>query len=151
MGLNYSTTGDKTTLSFSAGTGSSTSTPNAPMKTCFEDSKCYENPLVRSAQNFISVCRTGHGVFFLAYALLLLIVIIMVWLTSNGSISGVVNAWVDTFICVVVILLMWLHFFLYVKGVIPECCASETCSKYANAPEPKTNLSTEVDIGVEVQ
>jgi hypothetical protein len=104
-----------------------------PCLSCVEDPACWQNPMARTAQNFISVCRTGHGVFFLAYALLLIIIIIMVWLTSNGSIGSTVNAWVCTFISVVVIILMALHWGLYVKGVIPSCCSQEGCVVYEEA------------------
>jgi hypothetical protein len=102
--------------------------------------------MARTAKNFISVCRLGHGVFFLAYALLLLIVIIMVWLTSNGSISGQVNAIVNTFICSIVIILMGLHWFLYVKGVIPECCTTEGCTFTEEQPA-NSDASARLEIG----
>lgn len=115
------------TLSTSMGT-----VAEEPCKTCVEDPACWQNPMARTAANFISVCRMGHGAFFLAYALLLIIIIIMVWLTSNGSISTTVDAWVVTFIAVVVIILMALHWGLYIKGVIPSSCCSD-CTVYEEA------------------
>ena len=100
------------------------------------------SPDVRTADNFLSVCRVGHGVFFLAYALLLVIVIIMVWLTQNGSITATVNAWVDTFISVVVLILMGLHWHLYVRGVIPSCCNSDDgCKPQEEVAQPMSTTS----------
>jgi hypothetical protein len=112
---------------------SAAAAPEAPCLSCVEDPACWKNPMARTAQNFISVCRIGHGVFFLAYTLLLVIIIIMVWLTNNGSITPQVNAVVDTIIAVIVIVLMGLHYSLYVKGVIPECCTTEGCVVYEEA------------------
>lgn len=97
-------------------------------RSCYLDPICRDNPLTATAQNELSVCRYGHGAFFLGYALLLVIIIIMVWLTSNGSVSTTVTAWVATFISAVVILLMGMHWWIYVKGVIPECCDGEGCA-----------------------
>jgi len=128
-------------VNFSISSNMGASTPDAPCLSCVQDPACWQNPKVRTAQNFISVCRIGHGVFFLAYALLLLIVVIMVWLTSNGSINSNVNAWVCTFIAVVVIILMGLHWYLYVKGVIPECCTNEGCTTTYEEPEAAAGLS----------
>lgn len=100
-------------------------------KTCVSDPRCIDDPRVFTAKNKLSVCRYGHGVFFLAYALLIIIIIIMVWLASNGSVSSTVNAWVCTFIAAIVIILLVLHAWLYMKGVIPECCTGEGCNAAA--------------------
>jgi hypothetical protein len=99
---------------------------------CVDDPNCWqlegkpEGPATH--ESFVSVTRTGHGVYFLAYALLLLIIIILVWLCDTGDISPLVSAAVTTVIAVIVALLMLAHWYLYVKGVIPECCyRAETC------------------------
>jgi len=94
----------------------------APCKSCVSDPACWQNDKVRTAQNVVSVCRTAHGVFFLGYSLLLVIIIIVVWLASNGSVSAEVSAAVATFISALVIILMGVHWYAYAKGVIPECC-----------------------------
>lgn len=104
-----------------------------PCLSCVEDEACWRNPIARTAQNFISVCRLGHGVFFLAYALFMVVILILTWLTSNGSISPTVNAWVCTLIAAIVIVFLFLHWYLYLKGVLPECCSSEGCVNYEEA------------------
>ena len=115
------------TASFSTSMGG---LAEAPCLSCVQDEACWKNPIARTAQNFISVCRLGHGIFFLAYALLMVVVLILVWLSSNGSISPTVNAWVCTLIAAIVIVFLFLHWFLYLRGVISECCAPEGCNVY---------------------
>src|ERR1700722_14000142 len=113
----------------------------APCKSCADDPTCWIKDSVRTAQSVVSVWRMAHGIFFLAYALLLLIVIILVWLTSNGSISTEVNAATCTAICAIVILLLMLHMGLYMTGVIPECCNTD-CTPTAQPAMPATSSSS---------
>src|SRR5580693_2628370 len=103
------------TISLSTSMGSA-SASEGPCISCTQDPACIGNPQVKTVQNFLSVCRIGHGIFFLAYALLMIIVIVLVWLASNGSISTTVNAWVSTLISIIVLVLMFFHWFLYIKG-----------------------------------
>jgi hypothetical protein len=96
-------------------------------KRCVDDPQCIGSPVIGSVPNFLSVCRNAHGVFFLAYALMLAIIIILVWLASNGSVSATVSAATCTFISLLVIILMAVHAGAFVKGIIPECCDSPGC------------------------
>lgn len=119
-----------------------------PCKTCYDDPKCYGSEQTQTVANYLSPCRMGHGAFFLAYALLLLITVILVWLCSNGSITTMVSAWSNTIIASVVIILMALHWGLYMKGVIPNCCKS-TCKVFVEKPEAeaKSNFRLQASLG----
>jgi hypothetical protein len=85
-----------------------------------------ETPVGQTVCNYVSMCRTRHGYAFLLYILILVVVIVLVWLARNGTLSLFNSALGVTISIGVLILLMFGHWYWFMKGVIPECAKSET-------------------------
>ena len=70
--------------------------------------------------NYIPYCRSYHSAGFFVYILLLVVVIVLVWL-ADDTIS-LFNAAVGVTIAVAICIgLMFVHWYWFIKGVIPEC------------------------------
>ena len=89
--------------------------PNAPWPPVLQ------SPVGQTVCNYISYCRSYHSAGFFVYILLLVVVIVLVWLGNNGTIS-LFNAAVGVTIAVAICIgLMFVHWYWFIKGVIPEC------------------------------
>jgi hypothetical protein len=71
--------------------------------------------------NYISWCSSTHRYAFIFYAALLVGVIVLVWLANNGTLTLFNSAVAVTIILAVMLLLMFIHWYWAMKGVIPEC------------------------------
>lgn len=89
--------------------------PNAPWPPVLT------TPIGQTVCNYVSYCRNYHSAGFLIYVLLLVAVIVLVWLAQNGTLSLMNSAIGVTIAVVLCIVLMFIHWYWFLKGVIPEC------------------------------
>jgi hypothetical protein len=82
------------------------------------------SPVGQTACNYVSFCRTYHLAAFLLYVLLLVVAIILVWLGHHGTLT-LTNAAIGTTVVVAVTIgFMFIHWYGFIKGVIPECASN---------------------------
>jgi len=75
----------------------------------------------KSVCNSVSLCRSYHSAAFIFYVLMLAAVIVLAWLGNNGTITLENAAIAITVLIGVTIVLMFIHWYWFMKGVIPEC------------------------------
>lgn len=82
-----------------------------------------QTPIGQTVCNYISYCRKYHTWGFILYGLILIAVIVVVWLGKNGTwgLTLFNTAVIITVLIAVLIVLMFLHWYFFIKGVIPEC------------------------------
>lgn len=80
-----------------------------------------ETPIGQTVCNYISYCRNYHTAGFGLYIILLIFVIAAVWVGKNGSWSLFNVSVAVTVIIAVLIALMFIHWYWFIKGVIPSC------------------------------
>jgi hypothetical protein len=79
------------------------------------------SPLGRTACNNVGLCQQYHWGAFILYILILVVVIVLVWIANNGTISLFNSAVANTVLVAIVIGLMFIHWFWFLRGVIPVC------------------------------
>jgi hypothetical protein len=82
-----------------------------------------ETPIGQTVCNYVSLCRNYHSMAFLIYGVLLILVIIFVWMAKNGiSPFTLFNTAVAiTVIIAALIIFTFIHWYWFIKGVVPEC------------------------------
>jgi hypothetical protein len=82
----------------------------------------------RTTANYVSLCRRWHLYIFGAYALILIVVIILVWLLYQGiglpTLSTRNVAIAVTVLVGLTVLAMGAHWYWFLRGVVPECVSS---------------------------